>query len=166
MSSSPKSVPPLEYIECAEGAGPAVRVHAPALGVQLHLAPGVGLLPQLTEDLDALGDARRAYWMSEAHQTARGVGGKLAAEVEDALLHELSALAFLAEAEVLVGHQLSPGVRIVDLEAVEVLTRVLDTRHGVSLLRRRALAAEMRDPRVGMRPIGHPHEVRATPGTR
>ena len=80
-----------------------MRVHAATLGVELDLALGVRLLAKLAEHLDALADAGRADRVPEADEAARRVGRQVAAQVEDALLSELSALSRLAEPEVLVG---------------------------------------------------------------
>src|SRR5262249_23664080 len=102
--------------------------------------------------------ARGPDRMTERLETAARVDRDVAVDAGAPLLHELSALALLAEAEVLGVRDLRPGEAVVDLGEVDI--RRLDARLFVCLTggRRGAAKADVVEGRVVLWATGRDRE--------
>ena len=81
--------------------------------------------PELLDDLDRLGDARRADRMPLGLQSAARVDREFAARARSGRLRRPAALPLFDQAERLHDHDLGDGEAVVDLEDVHVLEAVL-----------------------------------------
>src|SRR5215472_14689775 len=102
----------------------ASAAHADDMGeadlCALNLASS-GLAAQMRRHLIDVGDARRAQWMAFGEQPAGSIHWNPSAKTRLPGIDEASRVAFLAEAEILVVHDLRRGKAIVQLYEVDVV---------------------------------------------
>src|SRR5262249_61866254 len=107
----------------AEGGGAGVGARAvggaAAAGPPARL-PGGGLSPQLGDELAALSEGRGAARPPLRQQPAARIDREPAADAGDAVGQPLAGVALRAQAELLVGEQLTRGVGVLALDDVEV----------------------------------------------
>src|SRR5208337_4839706 len=107
------------------------------------------LLSQLPKELDGLADCRRANRVPEPFQTPAYVHRYITVHVSLSFPDERLAFAPLAKIKILVGLKFARIVGIVYLYDIDLLERLLDSRHLVS-----GSGGELAGPEVGQLGVG------------
>src|SRR2546428_421302 len=84
---------------------------------------------QLPEESNSLHEAGGADRVTTRKQPAGRVDRQFPVKSRVALVNEASAISVFAQAQILISLELARGVRIVQLEHVQVLERVVDASH-------------------------------------